>query len=75
MISLQRFHNEVHVWTLLHHKGVNVAPLMGVYSTDAHPFGLVYEYMDGLNLKQYLMNEPNVGGLKLVLIPIPLIHY
>jgi hypothetical protein len=27
---------------------VDVVPLVGVYSTEAHPFGLVYEYMEGL---------------------------
>lgn len=48
---------------------------MGAYSTDAHPFGLVYDYLDGLDLKQYLRNEPNVGRLKLVLTPFPLICY
>ena len=42
--------------------------LVGAYSTDTHPFGLVYEYMDSLDLKQYLRNEPNVGRLKLVII-------
>ena len=41
---------------------------MGVYSTEAHPFGLVYEYAENLDLKQYLRKEPNVGGLKLVFI-------
>ena len=44
---------------------------MGVYSTETHPFGLVYEYMDGLDLMQYLGNEPNVGRLELVLVFIP----
>jgi len=42
---------------------------MGVYSTETHPFGLIYEHMDGLDLKQYLRNEPNVGRLKLVFVP------
>jgi len=66
---LQRLRNEVHVWTLLHDRGANVVPLVGVYSNEAHPFSLVYEYMYGCDLKQYLRNNPNVGGLKLVLIP------
>jgi len=44
-------------------------PFVGVYSTDAHRFCLIYEYMDGLDLRQYLRSEPNVPGrLKLVLI-------
>jgi len=74
-ILLQRFYNEVHVWTLLHGRDANVVPLLGVYSTETHPFGLVYEYMDGLDLKQYLGNDPNVGRLKLVLIPTSPICY
>jgi len=45
-----------------------VVPLIGMYSTETHPFGLVYECMDGLDLKQYLKKEPNVRRLKLVFI-------
>ena len=66
----QRFRNEVHVCSLLHNEDAVQVPLVGVYSTEAHSFGLVYEYMDGLDLKQYLRNNPNVGRVKLVLIPI-----
>lgn len=68
---LQRFHNEVRACTLLHHGDVEVVPLVGVYSTETHPFCLVYEYMDGLDLRQHLRSEPNVGRLELVLIFIP----
>ena len=68
-ITIQRFHNEVHVHSLLH-KDVDVVPLVGVYSTEAHPFGLIYEYMDGLDLKQYLRNQPNVERAKVVLVPL-----
>jgi len=46
-----------------------VVPLVGVYSTEAHPFGLIYEYMDGLDLRQYLRNKHDVDRLNLVLIP------
>jgi len=70
--GLQRLNKEVQIWCLLHCRNVDVVPLLGVYSTETHPFGLVYEYMDGLDLKQYLRNEPNVGRVKLV--PIPLHH-
>ena len=79
----QRFHNEAHVWSLLHDGDVGVVPLVGVYSIEAHPFGLVYEYMNGLDLKQRLRNDPTTRGLKLVLVPThalslpdvnPLIH-
>ena len=63
---LQRFSNEILVYNLLHDGGVDVAPLVGVYSTEAHPIGLIYEHMTNLNLRQYLKNVPAVGGLKLV---------
>lgn len=59
------------MWTLLHHKGVDVVPFLGIFSNEAHPFGIVYDRMGGLDLKQYLGGEPNVGGVKLVLIHIP----
>jgi len=74
IVPIQMFHNEVHVWTLLHHGDVEVVSLVGVYSTEAHPFGLVYEYMDGLDLKQYMKNEPNLRRLKLVRVPTLLIR-
>ena len=70
MGPLQRFHNEVHIWTLLRQRDVDVVPLVGVYSAEAHPFGLVYEYLDGLDLRQYLRSDLNVRELELVLIPI-----
>ena len=70
IVPLQRFRNEAHAWALLHRQGADVVPLVGVYSTEAHPFGLVYEYMDGLDLRQYLRNEHGVDRLNLVLIPI-----
>ena len=46
-------------------------PLVGVHSTEKRPFGLVYEHMDNLDLRQYLKNEPDVGRLELVLVPSP----
>ena len=69
MTPLQRFHNEVHTWTLLHRGGVDIVPLVGVCSTEAHPFALVYEHLDGLDLRQYLRSQPNASRTKLVLIP------
>ena len=66
----QRFHNEVRACSLLRHRNVKVVPFVGVYSTETHPFALVYEHMDGLDLKQYLGNEPSAGKLKLVLFPL-----
>lgn len=66
---LQRFRNEVHAWTLLSNGGMEIISLVGLYSTEAHPFGLVYEYSDGLDLRQYLRKNPGVGRLELVFIP------
>ena len=43
---------------------------LGVYSTAEHPMALIYEYMDGLDLKQHLMNDPNAEKLKLVIVPL-----
>ena len=65
----QRFCNEIRVHSLLHRGDVSVVPLVGVYSTETHPFGLIYEYMEGLDLKQYLRNQPSVGTLRLVTAP------
>ena len=65
----QRFHNEIRICGLLHHEDVDVVPFVGVFSTEAHPFCLVYERMS-LDLRQHLGNEQNVGGLKLVPIPL-----
>jgi serine/threonine protein kinase len=66
---LQRFYNEVHVGNLLRHRGVDIVPLVGVYSTEIHPLVLVYEYMDNLDLRNYLRNEPNARKLDLVGFP------
>jgi len=64
---IARFQNEIRAWTLLHQGGVGVVPLVGIYSTEAHPFGLVYELVDGLDLRQYLKSEPNVGKKNLLI--------
>jgi serine/threonine protein kinase len=66
----QRFYNEVRVCGLLRHRDVNAVPSIGVFSTETHPFALVYEFMDGLDLKQYLRNEPNARRLELVIVPL-----
>ena len=68
--TAQRFSNEVRIHNRLRRAGVNVVPLVGVYSTEALPFGLVYEYMEGSNLKQYLKNKPITERLKLVIAPL-----
>ena len=67
---VQRFCNEVHVCNLLRGH-VGVVPLAGVYLNGACPFGLVYKYMENLDLAQYLKNQPNVGRVKLVTVPYP----
>ncbi|KAF9645215.1 kinase-like protein [Thelephora ganbajun] len=64
--TIARFQNEVDICSFLSHRDVGVVLLVGVYSTETHPFGLVYEHMDGLDLRQYLRNEPNAGRLELL---------
>ena len=65
---LFRSRNEVYICSILPRTDVS---FVGVYSTETHPFGLVYEYMDGMDLRQYIQKEPNVGRLRLVLILSP----
>ena len=65
----QRFYNEVCVCNLLNHRDMRALQFLGVYSTAEHPMALIYEYMDGLDLKQHLMNDPNAEKLKLVIVP------
>ena len=62
----QRYHNEIRACSLLHLKGAGVVPFVGTYSTEEHPFGLIYEYMDGLDLNQCLRSQSHVCRLKLV---------
>ena len=66
----QRFFNEIRVCNLLHGRDTGLAPFVGVYSTAVHQMALIYEYMDGLDLKHYLRNEANAGKLKLVPVPL-----
>ena len=37
-----------------------------MWSTEDHPYGLVYDYMANLDLRQYLQSGPKVGRLTLV---------
>ena len=65
--------NEIRVHDLLRSGDVNVVPLVGVYSTEKHPFGLIYEYMEGLDLEKYLENNtklPDLEKLNLVIAPL-----
>ena len=36
------------------------------HSTEKHPFCLVYIYIDGLDLKQYLRNDASAGRFQMV---------
>jgi serine/threonine protein kinase len=60
----QRFNNEILACGYLVHP--NVVPFIGVYSTPEHPFGLVFEYMEDRNLKEYLRNNEDVRRHELV---------
>ena len=39
-------------------------PFIGLYSTLEHPFALVFQFMDHLNLKGYLRDNKDVGRLE-----------
>ena len=41
-------------------------PFIGVYSTPKHPLALVFEFMDHLNLGEYLRNNEDIGRHELV---------
>lgn len=68
--SVQRHRNEVHVHNQLRDSDVGIVPLVGVYTTNSHPFGLIYKYMGHYDVRQYLKNEPNVDRVKLVPVPL-----
>ena len=68
MVHSKRFHKELYISNHISHR--NVVSLIGVWSTEAHPFCLVYEYMANFDLGQYLRGEPGVGRLMLVLTPM-----
>jgi len=60
----QRFYREAQAYSLLSHR--NIVPFVGAYSSLDHPFSLVFDYMEHLNLSEYLRNEPSAGKLELV---------
>ena len=64
MVNLQRFCNEALTCSRL--SGQNVVPFIGVYSTRAHPFALVFELMGHLNAGEYIRNNHGVGRVELV---------
>ena len=39
---------------------------IGIYSTQDHPFALVFEFMDRLSLRGYLRDNQDIGRLELV---------
>ena len=69
-VRSKRFYKELYLSNLLSHR--NVVSLVGVWSTEEHPFCVVYEYMSNLDLRQYLRNEPHARKLTLVFTPIVL---
>jgi len=48
-----------------------MVPFIGVYSTQDHPFALVFEFMEHLNLREYLRNNCEVGRLDSVRFSLP----
>lgn len=60
----QRFYNEILACSRLVHP--NVVPFIGVYSTPEHPLGLVFEYMEHDNIKEYLRSGKDIGRRELV---------
>ena len=46
--------------------GKHFVPFIAIYSTPKHPFGLVFESMEHLNLGEYLRNNPDIPRLMLV---------
>jgi hypothetical protein len=49
---------------------------IGIYSTPEHPFGLVFRFMDQLNLGGYLRKNRDTGvGLELVKFCRPICRF
>ena len=44
----------------------NFVPFIAIYSTPTHPLGLVFKFMERLNLGDYLRNNPDIPRLELV---------
>ncbi|KAF9646932.1 kinase-like protein [Thelephora ganbajun] len=51
----------------LNNSNNNLVSFIGVYSTCEHPFALVFEFMDHLNLGEYLRNNREIWRMKLLL--------
>jgi len=73
---VQEFCNEIEAYSLLFRGGVGVVPLLGVCldQNGAYPFRLIYEWMEGLDLRKYLKSESGKLSVetrvKLVLTPL-----
>ena len=63
-VYLRKFYQEALAYSRL--KDGNVVPFIGVYSTPKHPLALVFEFMDHLNLGEYLRNNEDIGRHELV---------
>lgn len=47
-------------------KDGNITPFIGVFSTPMYPLALVFDFMEHLNLREYLRNHKDVGRCELV---------
>jgi hypothetical protein len=54
------------VWASNNLSHPNVVPIIGVYSSPAYPFALVYEMMENVDLRQHLAQQPAISRLKFV---------
>ena len=43
-----------------------MVPFIGIYSSPEHPSALIFEFMEQLNLREYLRNNRGVRRLELV---------
>ena len=60
----QRFYKEALTCSRL--KGQSTVPFIGVYTTPKRPLTLVFEFMDHLNLREYLRKNDDAGRSELV---------
>lgn len=53
----------------------NFVSFIGVYSTQDHPFGLIFKFMDQLNLRGYLRKTQDIARLELVRFRRPICRF
>lgn len=64
---LQRFYKEALVCSHLNGtKDGNFVPFLGIYSSPIHPFALVFEFMEHLNLGEYLRSNQETRRVEVV---------